>query len=108
MTGARYEAYCRVGDFLALPAAAGLTETEHELLRDHAEGMLLTRDVSPGGLEDLVATAAVALNVATSARRLTRAAATGLWCAICACGPPACSRLRLEGPEPAPALQLRA
>jgi len=87
MTAYRYLAYKRVQRSLARIGAARLNEETGELLRDMAEGLLLSREDELEEAEELETSAALALSLLVGTAHLTDAEADALWRSINACGP---------------------
>lgn len=87
MTRPRYEAYLRIRGELELMTPATLAESEKELLRDAAEGLLLARDHELDEVEELRARAAMALSLLVDDGRWSEAAADEVWERLVACGP---------------------
>ena len=87
MTSERYDAYRNVLELLESTATARLSEAECELVRDIAEGMLLSRATALEAIEEEWDDAAVALTFLTARRRVTRHTANELWDRICEAGP---------------------
>ena len=87
MTSQRDHAYRHVLRLLESVDTAGLSEAERELVRDIAEGMLLSRAATLEAIEEEWDDAAVALTFLTARRRVTRKTANELWDRICEAGP---------------------
>jgi hypothetical protein len=87
VTSQRYNAYQRVLELLDSTATARLSEAERELVRDIAEGMLLSRATTLEAIEEEWDDAAVALTFLTARRRVSRHTASELWDRICEAGP---------------------
>ena len=87
LTSHRYNAYRCVLELLDSTATVRLSEAERELVRDIAEGMLLSRATKLEAIEEEWDDAAVALTFLTARRRVTRQTANELWDRICQAGP---------------------
>jgi hypothetical protein len=87
VTSQRYHAYRQVLRLLDSAPAGGLSEAERELVRDIAEGMLLSRAWTLETIEEEWDDAAVALTFLTARRRVSRHTASELWDRICQAGP---------------------
>jgi hypothetical protein len=87
LTTQRYTAYRHVLELLDSTDTMRLSEAERELVRDIAEGMLLSRATTVEAIEEEWDDAAVALTFLTARRRVTRKTANELWDRICEAGP---------------------
>jgi hypothetical protein len=87
VTSQRYNAYREVLLLLDSAPTEGLSEAERELVRDIAEGMLLSRAWTLEAIEEEWDDAAVALTFLTARRRVSRHTASELWDRICKAGP---------------------
>jgi hypothetical protein len=87
VTSQRYHAYRQVLRLLDSAPTGGLSEAERELVRDIAEGMLLSRAWTLEAIEEEWDDAAVALTFLTARRRVSRQTASELWERICEAGP---------------------
>jgi hypothetical protein len=87
VTSQRYNAYRQVLRLLDSARTGGLSEAERELVRDIAEGMLLSRAFTLEAIEEEWDDAAVALTFLTARRRVSRHTAGELWDRICEAGP---------------------
>ena len=84
MTAERYASYCAVMhtlDHLSLRVG------ERDILRDAAEGFLLSRDEDPWELAELRLSVSIVLDRAVDTRRVTRPIADRLTQAFQECGP---------------------
>ena len=86
MTAARYRAYKRAIAAVADLGQGILSEPEAELLRDTAEGLLLTRD-DDQERERLLDSASLTLSMLFGAQRMTASQSERLWAMLAACGP---------------------
>jgi hypothetical protein len=101
LTASRYHAYRKLCAELDRFTPEALTESEKELLRDAAEGLLLARDYASDEVHEMRGKTAMALSLLVGLGRWSDAAADELWLWIVACGPLAGRR----SPEPARAVE---
>jgi hypothetical protein len=101
VTTRRYNAYRRIRGELDLFSSEALADSEKELLRDAAEGLLLSRDDAQDEIQELRNKTAMALSLLVGLGRWTDAAADQMWERILDCGPLESSR----PPKPGRAVQ---
>jgi hypothetical protein len=87
LTASRYNAYRRVQAELDRFSSEALAESEKELLRDAAEGLLLARDDSQDEVQEMRSKTAMALSLLVGLGRWSDAAADQMWLYVMACGP---------------------
>ena len=100
MTAARYRAYRRA--LLAVEDLADciLSDAESGLLRDMAEGLLLSRPGEESERERLLDGASMLLSMMFGAQRMTAAQSERLWAMLAACGPQPAAPLARRHPMP--------
>jgi hypothetical protein len=101
MTASRYHAYRSLCSALDRIDSEELAESEKELLRDAAEGLLLARHDTSGEVEEMRSRTAMALSLLVGLGRWSDAAADAMWDCVMACGPLAGRR----PPEPSRSVQ---
>src|ERR671919_1850088 len=99
MTSARYRAYKRALTAVHDLDEGILSETESDLLRDMAEGLLLIRDGEGDEHERLLDSASMLLSMMFGAQRMTAAQSERLWAMLAACGPQPLSPLARRHPS---------
>jgi hypothetical protein len=99
MTSARYRAYKRALTAVHDLDEGILSETESDLLRDMAEGLLLIRDGEDDEHERLLDSASMLLSMMFGAQRMTAAQSERLWAMLAACGPQPLSPLARRHPS---------
>jgi hypothetical protein len=87
VTASRYRSHKRVCAELDRFTSEALAESEKELLRDAAEGLLLARDEALDEIEEMRSKTAMALALLVGLGRWSDAAADEMWRWVSACGP---------------------